>query len=172
MAKGDLGGFPQISNPPPPRTLCGNHGSVWHNGYASLVMSFQHIIRTPEGRLTMAFRIEKAGDFIEVHLSGNGDKSEVVDILRKLYEMAPRKEISDLWLVSEEYVVPWDAFLPIVMEVTRFLSNDMITNKTAIVVASHLQMAQGRLYLEEAKRLPFAIGIFMTRQEAIRWLKT
>jgi hypothetical protein len=120
----------------------------------------------------MAFRIEKTEDFIEVHLWGNGDESEVVDILRKLHEMAPRKEISDLWLLSEEYVVPWDAFFRIVKEVTRLLSRDIITNKSAIVVANHLQMAQARLYLEEAKRLPFEIDAFMTREEAIRWLKT
>ena len=62
----------------------------------------------------MAFRIEKADDIIEVHLWGEGDESEVLTILRKLHEMAPRKEISDLWLISEEYVVPWVSFLPIV----------------------------------------------------------
>ena len=120
----------------------------------------------------MAFRIEKGGEFIEVHLWGNGDESEVLHILRKLREMAPRKEISDLWLLSEEYVIPWKAFLPIVKEVARFASDDIIPNKTAIVVASHLQMAQARLYLEEAKRLPFEIAVFMTREEAISWLKT
>jgi len=120
----------------------------------------------------MAFRIEKTEDFIEVQIWGNADESEVVTILRKLHEMAPRKEISDLWLVSEECVVPWDCFLPIVKEITRLLSRDMIANKTAIVVANHFQMAQAELYLEEAKCLPFEIGAFMTREEAIRWLKT
>ena len=120
----------------------------------------------------MTFRIERKEDLIEVQVWGNGDESEVLDILRKLREMAPRKEISDLWFLSEEYVVPWAAFLPIVQELTRLLSEDMIAKKTAIVVASHLQMAQGRLYLDEAKRLPFEIGVFMTREEAMKWLKT
>ena len=120
----------------------------------------------------MAFRIEKTEDFIEVHLWGNGNEWEVMDILRKLHEMAPHKEISDLWQISAEYVVPLEAFLSIVNEITRFLSNDMIANKSAIVVANHFQMAQARLYLEEAKRLPFEIAVFMTREEAIRWLKT
>ena len=46
----------------------------------------------------MAFRIEKGGGTIEVYLWGNGDESEVLHILRKLREMAPRKETSDLWL--------------------------------------------------------------------------
>jgi hypothetical protein len=120
----------------------------------------------------MAFRIEKTEDFIEVHLRGNGHESEVVSILRKLHEMAPRKEISDLWLLSDGYVLPWDVFLPIVKEITRFLSPDMIANKSAIVVATHFQMALAKLYLEEAKCLPFEIGAFMTREEAVRWLKT
>jgi hypothetical protein len=120
----------------------------------------------------MAFRIEKTEDCIEVHLWGNGDQWEIMNILGQLREMAPRKEISDLWLVSKEYVVPWHAFSPIVKEVTRLLANDMIANKTAIVVSDHLQMSQARLYLEEAKRLPFEIGVFITREEAMRWLKT
>lgn len=119
----------------------------------------------------MAFRIEKTEDFIEVHLWGNAHESEVITILRKLHEMAPRKEISDLWLLSEEYVLPWDTFLPIVKEVTRLLSRDMIAKKSAIVVANHFQMAQAELYLEEAECLPFEIGVFMTRDEAIKWLK-
>jgi hypothetical protein len=119
----------------------------------------------------MAFRIEKVEDFIEVHLWGNADESEVVAILRKLNEMAPHREISDLWLLSEECVVPWDVFLTIVKEVGRLLSPDMIAKKSAIVVASHFQMAQAELYLEEAKRLPYETGVFMTREEAVRWLK-
>jgi len=120
----------------------------------------------------MAFRIEKTEDFIEVHLWGNAHESEILVILRKLHEMAPRKEISDLWLLSEEYSLPWDVFLPIVKEVTRLLSPDMVANKSAIVAANHFQMAQAELYLEEAKCLPFETGVFMTREEAIRWLKT
>jgi hypothetical protein len=130
-------------------------------------ISFRH-----EGRLTMAFRIEKTEDFIEIHLSGIAQMSEVAEILQKLHEMAPRKEISDLWLISEECVVPWEAFRPIVKEVTGLLSPDMVPSKSAIVVASHFQMAQAQLYLEETKRLPFKTAAFMTREEAIRWLKT
>jgi hypothetical protein len=110
-------------------------------------------------------------DFIEVHLWGEAHESEVVAILRKLHEMAPRKEISDLWLFAEEYVISWDTFSEIVKEVTQLLPHDMIASKSAIVVANHFQMAQASLYLEEAKRLPFEIGVFMTREEAIRWLK-
>jgi hypothetical protein len=128
--------------------------------------------RPPERRLAMAFRIEKKDDLIEVHVWGDAHESEVVAILGKLREMAPRKEISDLWLLSEEYVLPWDIFLPIVEEVRRLLPSDMIANKSAIVVATHFQMAQAQLYLEEAKSLPFEIGAFMTREEALGWLKT
>ncbi len=120
----------------------------------------------------MAFRIEKGPDFIEVHLWGKGDESEILTILRQLYEMAPRKEICDLWLISEGYVVPWDCFLPILKEITGFLGRDTIASKSAIVVASHFQVAQAELYLKEAESLPFEIGVFMTREEAIRWLKT
>ncbi len=119
----------------------------------------------------MAFRVEKTEDCIEVHLWGSGDQWEIMNILRQLREMAPHKEISDLWVISKEYVVPWYAFSPIVNEVSRLLPNDMIANKTAIVVSDHLQMSQAKLYLEEAKRLPFEIGVFMTRAEAIKWLK-
>ncbi len=120
----------------------------------------------------MAFRIEKAEDLIEVHVWGNAHESEVLEILRELQAMAPRKEISDLWLISEEYVVPWDSFLPIVKEIKRLLPSGMIAKKSAIVVATHSQMAQAQLYLEEAKCLPFEIAAFMTREEAVRWLKT
>jgi hypothetical protein len=119
----------------------------------------------------MAFRIEKTDDFIEVHLWSEAHESEVVAILRKLHEMAPRKEISDLWLFAEEYVISWEAFSEIVKEVTQLLPHDMIASKSAIVVTNHFQMAQAELYLEEAKCLPFEIGVFMTREEAIRWLE-
>jgi hypothetical protein len=119
----------------------------------------------------MTFRIEKTEDFIEVHLWGEAHESEVVTVLQKLHEMAPRKEISDLWIVAKEYVVPWSAYPAIVKEVTGFLSRDMVPSKSAIVVANHFQKAQAELYREEAKRLPFEIGAFMTREEAIRWLK-
>ncbi len=120
----------------------------------------------------MTFRIEKKEDLIEVHVWGSAHESEVLEILRKLREMAPRKEISDLWVVSEEYVVPWDLFLPIVNEVKGFVTGDMIGKKSAIVVPTHSQMAQAQLYLEEAKCLPYEVAAFMTREEAIRWLKS
>jgi hypothetical protein len=118
------------------------------------------------------FRIEKKEDFIEVHLWGNSHESEVVEILWKVHEMAPRKEISDLWLLSEDCVVPWGVFPALVKQVGRLVSPDFIGSKSAIVVVNHFQMAQAKLYLEEAKGLPYETGVFMTREEALRWLKT
>ncbi len=120
----------------------------------------------------MSFRIEKTDGIIEVHVWGKAAQSEIVTILRKLHEMAPRKEISDLWLLSEEYVLPWDTFMPIVKEVRRLLAPGMIAKKSALVVSNHFQMAQAKLYLEEARVLPFEMAAFMTREEAVRWLKT
>jgi hypothetical protein len=120
----------------------------------------------------MAYRIERSEEFIEVHLSGQVDEWEILTILRKLSEMAPRKEISDLWLLGEECVVRWDAFATIVDGIKRLLPADMIASKSAIVVASPFQMVQAEMYREAAKRLPYEIGAFMRREEAVRWLKT
>ena len=120
----------------------------------------------------MAFSIEKTEDFIEVHVWGEAQPGEVMAILHKLREMAPRKETSDLWVFPEEYVVPWDAFVTIVKEITGFVVPGMVGKKTAIVVANNFQMAQGELYRKEAKALPFEIGVFMSRDEAMEWLKT
>ena len=120
----------------------------------------------------MGFRIERTENLIEVHLWGHMQGAEIVSILWQLHAIAPRKEINDLWLLAEDCVVPWDIFLPIVKEVGRLLSPDMKASRSAIVVASHLQMAQAQLYLEEARRLPFETGAFLSREEAVKWLKT
>jgi hypothetical protein len=119
----------------------------------------------------MSFRIERTDDLIEVYLWGHVQGSEIMSILWQLNAIAPRKEISDVWLLAEDCVVPWDTFLPVVKELGRLLSPDMKASRSAIVVASHLQMAQAQLYLEEAKRLPFETRAFLSREEAVTWLK-
>ena len=119
----------------------------------------------------MAFRIERTEEVIEVHLWGQGRESEILAILGELYKMAPRKEVSDLWLVSEDYVVPWDAFSTIAKQVRGFLSHDMVAKNSAIVVANQFQMVQAELYRNEAQGLPFEIGVFLTREDAVAWLK-
>ncbi len=120
----------------------------------------------------MAFNIERNEGFIEVHLWGEGQEGEVLTIVQKLKEMAPKKEIADLWMISKEYVLPWACYLPIVEKIANFTPINGGAMKSAIVVSDHFQMAQAQFYLEAAKCLPFAVGAFMTRNEAIRWLAT
>ncbi|MBM4079732.1 MAG: hypothetical protein FJ278_08535 [Planctomycetes bacterium] len=120
----------------------------------------------------MAYRIEKTEDLIEVHLSGQVDEWEILAILGKLRDMAPRKETSDVWLLGEECVVRWDAFSMIVDGIKRLLPPDLIPSRSAIVVASPFQMAQAEMYRQEAKSLPYETGAFMTREEAVRWLRS
>ena len=119
----------------------------------------------------MAHRIEKTEDFIEVHLSGETHEEEILIILWKLHQLIPRKEISDVWLLDEACVVPWQAYSKIVRGIAGLMSSDMITSKSAIVVSNHFQMAQAEMFREEAKCLPYEIGVFMSREESARWLK-
>ena len=120
----------------------------------------------------MAHRIEKTEDLIEVHLWGDAHLTEVLTVLRKLHALTPRKEISDLWLIAEEYVVPWATFSTIVKAVTHLLGRDMVMAKSAIVVANEFQVAQASMYQEAAHHLPFKVGVFRNRDAAVQWLKT
>jgi aspartate aminotransferase len=50
----------------------------------------------------VGYRIEEKEDFVEVQLSGQTSSWEVLRAVRQLHERYPRKEVSDLWIVSDE----------------------------------------------------------------------
>jgi hypothetical protein len=120
----------------------------------------------------MAHRIEKNEGLIEVHLSGEASLWEVLFVLRTLQQLAPRKEISDLWTISEEYVVPWNLFATIVRGIGRLIDHDTLPTKSAIVVSNQVQLMQAKFYQQEAKVLPYETGVFLSRHEAVKWLKS
>jgi hypothetical protein len=126
------------------------------------VISFllQIITRDFEGGL-MPYRIEEVDSIFEVHVSNPTSRQELLQAIEELAGKDPRKERRDLWYFPKEAFVSLAEFSEIVRAVQSLCSPDMVGNKTALVVSGELQRAQ----------LPFEIGVFTIREDALRWLK-
>jgi hypothetical protein len=119
----------------------------------------------------MPYRIQKTDGFVEIYLWGETSPGEVLVVLRRLHDLAPSKELSDLWIFSSECVIPCEAYQTIVKAAQSLCCTGMIASRSAIVAADQFQKAQLELYLREAQNLPFEIGAFTERDEAVEWLK-
>ncbi|MCX6996871.1 MAG: STAS/SEC14 domain-containing protein [Kiritimatiellaeota bacterium] len=120
----------------------------------------------------MSYSIEKTPDFVEVHIRGDTSGRDVLTVLEQLTKEYPRKEICDLWVLSSECVIPFGAFSTIVEKLKGAVANDFVGCKTALVVTDAFQMAQAAMYRHEAAALPFEIRVFMSRDQAVEWLKS
>ena len=119
----------------------------------------------------MPYRIHRSDGIVEVEVSGNTSVTELLSAVRELRAMDPRKEVSDLWTISEDIVVPFAEFSTIVANIKALCTSDMVGCKTALVANGEFQRAVMDLYRSEAKALPFQIGVFASREQAIHWLK-
>ena len=120
----------------------------------------------------MPYRIQERDGFSEIHVSGETSKWEVLKAIRQLRDRDPRKETSDLWVISNTSMVPFAEYSTIVEAVRSLCSSDMIGNKTAIVAADELQKAELDMFRSQAEALPFEMRVFISRDEAVEWLKT
>jgi len=122
----------------------------------------------------MPYQIQIRDGIAEVTLSGETSVAEVLQAVGELRDRDPRKEGCDLWEISEECVVPIDAFPAIAGGIKSFCPNGMVGNKTAFVANSEFQKSVMDMYRSEARKqkLPFEIGVFTSRDEAVRWLKS
>jgi hypothetical protein len=118
----------------------------------------------------MPYRIYERDSIVEVLVWGMISAPEIIEALRELHHRDSRKQISDLWNMSESSMVPLTAFSEIIEAVHTLCSPDMVGRKSAIVVSSGLQKMAAQLYLSAAKDLPFEIQAFTSRKDAISWL--
>ncbi len=119
----------------------------------------------------MAYRINKMDDLMEVHVWDEVSVTDVLTILGQLHAMAPLKEISDLWMLSEGCMIPWDEFSTVAKGIKNLVAKDAVARPSAVVAANQFHRAQLELFLHEARELPYEIGIFSERDEAVNWLQ-
>jgi hypothetical protein len=120
----------------------------------------------------MPYRIEAQKDPIEVKVWGQTSYFEILNALRELREIDPRKERCDLWEISEDSLIPYQAF-PTISETLRgFITPETVGRKSAVVVPGGTQKAMIELYKSQSRDLPYEIGVFVSRGEAIAWLES
>ena len=119
----------------------------------------------------MAYSIQQENGFVEVKVSGKTSIWEVLLIVRDLHRNDPQKKISDLWCFAGECVIPFVAFPTIVLSILRLLPSSKSMSRTALVMADEIQMAEAAMYLREAQLFPFEIKAFLSKDQAIEWLK-
>jgi hypothetical protein len=119
----------------------------------------------------MPYRIEEVDSIFEVHVSNPTSRQELLQAIEELAGKDPRKERRDLWYFPKEAFVSLAEFSEIVRAVQSLCSPDMVGNKTALVVSGELQRVAANMYRSEAAQLPFEIGVFTIREDALRWLK-
>jgi hypothetical protein len=120
----------------------------------------------------MAYQIKETPDFFEVHVLGESSRWEVLQIVGHLHKRDPRKERSDLWFFSEEASIPFAAFNEIAQMIGKLCRGDFVGARSAIVAAHELQWQEARMYQLESEFLPFELGVFKSRDEAVTWLKS
>jgi hypothetical protein len=120
----------------------------------------------------MSYKIQEIDGYVEVSVWGETSKWEVLEIIRELQRRDPCKKVSDLWIVSGECMVPFTELSEIADAVKSLCTPNMIGSKSAVVAANELQRMQLEMYRAEAAMLPFEIGVFKSREDAVQWLKS
>ena len=119
----------------------------------------------------MPYAIEEQDGRFEIQLWGATSKWEVLEIVYQLYRRDPRKRRGDLWFIRQSDAIPFVAYPEIVEAVQRLGASLETTGaRSAVVTDDALQRAQLEMFRSAASGLPFEIGVFATREEAVRWL--
>jgi predicted Fe-S protein YdhL (DUF1289 family) len=119
----------------------------------------------------MPFRVSENDGLVEVHAWGDVSMAEVCMVLRELRQRDPHKERSDIWYISDASVIPIAAYAAIVEELKSMCGPETGASRSAIVVSNELQRAAMEIYKAEAVGLPWQIGVFRSRDEAVAWLR-
>jgi hypothetical protein len=118
----------------------------------------------------MPHEIKFGNPLVEVKIWGETCKEEVLQIIRKLHEDDPEKEKQDLWLVAAESMVPFDALASIAEVTGELVGRKRCKGRSAIVAANVFHKARLDLYSIEAAILPFPLKVFLSKDEALKWL--
>ncbi len=119
----------------------------------------------------MPYTIQPLDDFVEIQITGQPSMWELLNVLRQLRERDPRKKKPDVWIISEDTVFPLEWHTQIANTLQRLCLPDMAVGaKSAIVVCNEFQRAQFEMYRQQAQSLPFEVGVFKSRANALKWL--
>lgn len=118
----------------------------------------------------MPYKIQRNDEWVEIRLWGETAKDEILKIIHEINRQDPKKELSDVWIVDKESMVPFFAFREIAESVQLICEPGMAGTKSAIVAGDEFHRAQIEMFQAEAKILPYPIGVFATRDEAIEWI--
>jgi len=120
----------------------------------------------------MPHEVEEKGDYVEVRASGQLSEWEVLAIVAALRARDPLKRLPDLWVLAPDAAVPLPALPFIARSIGRLFRPGVKVARSALVTADAVQGAVAEMYRTQAgERLPFEIGVFQSRDEALKWLK-
>jgi len=119
----------------------------------------------------MPYSIKHHSDLVEVELWGDTSIGEVLAAVNELHVAYPNKERPDLWNLSREILLPLSTFPLIAKAIGGLCGGSQVYRRSAIVTSGSFQHAMADLYKLEAAQLPFQVGIFSSRDEALKWLR-
>jgi len=125
-----------------------------------------------DGSTPMPHAIRRTADIAEVDVWGQVTAAEIAGIVVELSRQDPAKDKHDLWNIAQESMLPFKSFWAIV-EVTRKLLPPGVREcrgRSAMVASDEFRKAQLDMYTREAESLPFRIRVFLSRDEAMKWL--
>jgi hypothetical protein len=120
----------------------------------------------------VSYRIQEHDDLMEIEVWGSTSVWEVLGILYKLHRNDPHKETPDLWILSAESIIPISGFARVVNGLQVLCANLIQGCRSAVVTENEIQKAEMEMFREEAQGLPYEIGVFTSREEAVVWLRS
>jgi len=119
----------------------------------------------------MPYSIHDEDGFVEVKVWGELSAFDTMCAVWELRKKDPRKKTPDLWNVSRGCVLPSATFSAIAKMVLAIIPSDKSGRRSAIVVADSSLMAAVEKYTQDVRFAPFETKAFMSRDQAIEWLK-
>ena len=119
----------------------------------------------------MPYSIKRQNGFVEVEVWGETSAAEIIAAVNEIHAEYPRKECSDLWVLARESMLPLSTFPTIIEAIVGLCGEDHVYRRSAIVASDQFQKAMADMYRSEADTLPFEVGVFISRDDAIQWLK-
>ena len=120
----------------------------------------------------MPYQIDEVDSIFEVRVSDPTSALEILHAITELARRDPRKERCDLWFFNTSLFISLAEYPGMVREVAGLCGKDFVGNRSAILVYNGLQEAIAEMFRNEAAgKLPYEIGVFTSREDAVRWLK-
>jgi hypothetical protein len=119
----------------------------------------------------VAIDISYQKEYVEVRVSGKTSAREILAVIKKMRDRDPHKEISDIWIFSEDSMVPLDEFPMMAESIQALCADDMVGCKSALVASGSFQRAALEFIHFEAHVLPYEVRVFTKREEAVKWIR-